>query len=115
MSKNRVEELEATVSELESTVRGLTEELVETKERVRLLEAEIEPSEGATTGTPATARRDAADAAPENAQVGEDGAPSDEAAPEEVQEAAAEADKGEGDQEQDETDGSGLGDDIIVA
>lgn len=35
---NRVEELELTVSELESTIDGLTEELVETKERVRTLE-----------------------------------------------------------------------------
>lgn len=111
MSKNRVEELEATVSELESTVRGLTEELVETKERVRLLEAELEPSEGTTVGTPATARRDAADADDADAEA----APSDEAAPEDVQEAAAEADKGAGDQEEDESDGSGLGDDIIVA
>jgi uncharacterized coiled-coil protein SlyX len=42
MPKNRVEELEATVAELESTVRGLTEELVETKERVRILEAELD-------------------------------------------------------------------------
>ncbi|GAA0660831.1 hypothetical protein ACFQDG_03225 [Natronoarchaeum mannanilyticum] len=114
MSNNRVEELEATVSELESTVRGLTEELVETKERVRLLEAELEPSEGATTGTPATARRDAADADAESESEQGD-APSDEAAPEDVQEAAAEADKGDGDNGEDETDGSGLGDDIIVA
>lgn len=37
---NRVEELETTVAELESTVRGLTEELVETKERLRALETE---------------------------------------------------------------------------
>jgi len=42
MPTNRVEELEATVAELESTVRGLTEELVETKERVRILEAELD-------------------------------------------------------------------------
>jgi len=114
MSNNRVEELEATVSELESTVRGLTEELVETKERVRLLEAELEPSEGATTGTPATARRDAADADAESESEQGDAA-SDEAAPEDVQEAAAEADKGDDDNGEDETDGSGLGDDIIVA
>ena len=111
MSNDRVEELEATVSELESTVRGLTEELVETKERVRLLEAELEPSEGATTGTPATARRGAA----ADRSQADDQPASEEADPEDVQEAAAEADKGDGDNGEDETDGSELGDDIIVA
>lgn len=35
---NRVEELESKVSELQAAVNGLTEELVETKERVRELE-----------------------------------------------------------------------------
>ncbi|MFB6090426.1 MAG: hypothetical protein ABEJ97_05145 [Halobellus sp.] len=39
---NRVEELESKVAELQAAVNGLTEELVETKERVRLLEEEIE-------------------------------------------------------------------------
>lgn len=39
---NRVEELEAKVAELQAAVNGLTEELVETKERVRLLEEEVE-------------------------------------------------------------------------
>lgn len=38
MPRNRVEELESTVTELESTVEGLTEELVESKERIRVLE-----------------------------------------------------------------------------
>lgn len=41
MSK-QVEELEQTVSELESTVRALTEELVETKDRLRVIEAELD-------------------------------------------------------------------------
>ena len=36
----RVADLESKVQELEATVRGLTEELVDAKERVRLLEAE---------------------------------------------------------------------------
>jgi len=35
---NRVEDLESQVAELQATVDGLTEELVETKERVRQLE-----------------------------------------------------------------------------
>ena len=39
---NRVEELESKVAELQAAVNGLTEELVETKERVRQLEAENE-------------------------------------------------------------------------
>jgi len=39
---NRVEELESKVAELQAAVNGLTEELVETKERVRLLEEEVE-------------------------------------------------------------------------
>lgn len=41
---NRVEDLESRVEELEATVRGLTEELVDTNERLRELEAEREES-----------------------------------------------------------------------
>jgi TolA-binding protein len=37
---NRVEDLERQVTELQAAVNGLTEELVETKERVRQLEAD---------------------------------------------------------------------------
>ncbi|WP_122088907.1 DUF7518 family protein [Halalkalicoccus subterraneus] len=39
---NRVEDLETRVEELEATVRGLTEELVEANERIRTLEAHHE-------------------------------------------------------------------------
>ncbi|ERG99511.1 MAG: hypothetical protein J07HQX50_00658 [Haloquadratum sp. J07HQX50] len=39
---NRIEELEAQVSDLQAAVNGLTEELVETKERVRLLERHVD-------------------------------------------------------------------------
>jgi hypothetical protein len=39
---NRVDELESQVAELQATVNGLTEELVETKERVRLLEESVD-------------------------------------------------------------------------
>ena len=42
MSRNRVEDLESRVSELEATVRGLTEELVEANERLRVLEAHVD-------------------------------------------------------------------------
>lgn len=39
---NRVEDLETRVEELEATVRGLTEELVEANERIRDLESRHE-------------------------------------------------------------------------
>ncbi len=55
MSGNRVEELEAKVRELEATIEGLTDELVETKERLGTIEDEagIEPDvlEGRLTRT----------------------------------------------------------------
>lgn len=41
---NRVEDLESRVEELEATVRGLTEELVESNERIRELEARHDES-----------------------------------------------------------------------
>lgn len=45
MSGNRVEDLETKMRELEATVEGLTDELVETKERLAAIEDEagIEP------------------------------------------------------------------------
>jgi uncharacterized coiled-coil protein SlyX len=43
MTGNRVEELEDTVAQLEATVSGLTDELVETKERLRLIEDHFGP------------------------------------------------------------------------
>lgn len=42
MPANRVEELERSVEELRSTVEGVTDELVEAKERIRVLEAELD-------------------------------------------------------------------------
>lgn len=48
---NRVEDLEKQVAELQATIDGLTEELVETKERVRQLEGATDLSaEPATDG-----------------------------------------------------------------
>lgn len=105
MPKNRVEELETEVAELQSTVRGLTEELVEAKERIRVLEAELDTD--APTRVPDRrsdgARSDATSA---------DGA--SEAEPDDVAAATAEADKSGEYQETDEADDSGV-DDIIVA
>ncbi|ERH07028.1 MAG: hypothetical protein J07HN4v3_02657 [Halonotius sp. J07HN4] len=56
MSK-RVDELEAQVAELRAAVNGLTEELVETKDRVRKLEAEA-ADEAETTGRTETKNDD---------------------------------------------------------
>jgi len=104
---NRVEQLESTVSELESTIEGLTEELVETKERLRVIESQLDV--------------DAADVVQETSgahirEAPAEEVPTKEAAPDEVEE-AVEADKDSEDQESTEAEGSGseLGDDIIVA
>jgi len=43
MGGNRVEELESKVRELEATVDGLTDELLECKERIEALENEVDP------------------------------------------------------------------------
>ena len=105
---NRVEELEATVSELESTVRGLTEELVETKERLRALEEDADV--------------DAADLVDQSTNS----PPAREADPDDVRQAASQADDGTetdapepaetgADDDPDSGDESELGDDIIVA
>ncbi|MDF9745382.1 DUF7518 family protein [Natrinema salsiterrestre] len=104
MSNNRVEKLESTVAELESTVQGLTDELIEAKERIRVLEAELD----ADTPTRVPERRNE-EAGTSVADEGE----TPEAEPDDVAEAAADAD-GETDATGDETEDSGS-DDIIVA
>ncbi len=52
---DRISELETTVAELQSTVKGLTEELVETKDRLRTIETEfgVNAAEVAETEAPA--------------------------------------------------------------
>ncbi len=64
---NRVEDLEHQVAELQAAVNGLTEELVEMKERVRQLEDEREvPVEADASPAPdAGATRDPADESPD--------------------------------------------------
>jgi hypothetical protein len=52
MCGNRVEELEARVNELEASVEGLTDELVECKVRLRELEGAIDEDLGFTPETP---------------------------------------------------------------
>ncbi|WP_226005650.1 DUF7518 family protein [Natrinema salinisoli] len=104
MSNNRVEKLESTVAELESTVQGLTDELIEAKERIRVLEAELD----ADTPTRVPERRNE-----ETGTSAVDGSETPEAEPDDVAEAAADAD-GETETTGDETEDSGS-DDIIVA
>jgi uncharacterized coiled-coil protein SlyX len=100
---NRVEELETTVSEQASTIEGLTEELVETKERLRVIESKLDVDAADVVQEPTDGRGSAEEV------------PTTEAAPDEVEQ-AVEADKESEDQEAAEAEGSGeLGDDIIVA
>jgi uncharacterized coiled-coil protein SlyX len=99
MSGNRVEELEAKVRELEATIDGLTDELVETKERLQVLE------EGSDVDTDVLSRgtSSAASATTEQATDADE-------------EEAASADEVNTDEDdgEDNTD-SESGDDIIVA
>ncbi|MHB9288465.1 bZIP transcription factor [Halobacteriales archaeon Cl-PHB] len=53
MCGNRVEELEARVKELEASVEGLTDELVECKVRIRELEGAVDEDIGFATEQPA--------------------------------------------------------------
>lgn len=111
MAGNRVDDLEETVRQLEATVNGLTDELMETKERLHALEDELEPDlnsdiiEGQpTSGAVGAERTEPADAPePEPAD-----APEPEAAE------SAGGDKGGADDGEDNAD-SGSSDDIIVA
>ena len=65
----RVDDLEDRVAELEATVRGLTEELVDASERIRTLEAELDR-------TPSTAElREAREETPVEPGEGADEAP----------------------------------------
>ena len=86
MAGNRVDELEAKVQELEATVDGLTDELIETRERLQALEDDADGSyDILETGSTGEATGDDADA--------------DDVNPDEAE----------------EKDNSGSGDDIIVA
>ncbi len=84
MSGNRVEELEAKVRELQATVDGLTDELLETKERLRVLEEEVDPDldmdiiEGRPTSRPETQTNEGgAGGSTGRADGGTDAAPAD--------------------------------------
>ncbi|RLM49348.1 bZIP transcription factor [Halorubrum sp. Atlit-28R] len=76
---NRVEDLERQVAELQAAVNGLTEELVEMKERVRQLEddrsvAVEADAAGAAAGSEASAAGDATDDEPAADDAGRAGA-----------------------------------------
>ena len=95
MAGNRVDELEAKVQELEATVDGLTDELIETRERLQALEDDADGScDILETGSTGEATGDDADAA-----EAADAADVDDVNPDEAE----------------EKDNSGSGDDIIVA
>lgn len=103
MSGNRVDELEAKVRELEATIEGLTDELVETKERLGAIEDEtgIEPDAlGSRLSRTSRSRDDDAEADDELAA--------------EADPADGETETTDGDDAEDETANS-TGDDIIVA
>lgn len=63
MGDNSVEQLEQRVAELEATVRGLTDELVDTTERLRQLEnAKRSTNNGSRSGSPQTSSSPGGDA-----------------------------------------------------
>jgi FtsZ-binding cell division protein ZapB len=112
MSGNRVEELEAKVRQLQATVDGLTDELMETKERLHVLEEEVDPDlnmdiiEGRPTKTPETQTNGSGGSAEPSPEAPENQRAVDEAVE------AADGDKSEESEENDEADST---DDIIVA
>jgi uncharacterized coiled-coil DUF342 family protein len=101
MPGNRVEELEEKVRSLEATVDGLTDELVECKERIEHLEAEIQPE---------PSNSDIMAPEPTGSQPGMD----TEAPQEKVDEAVESADDAK-DEAGEEADEDSASDDIIVA
>ena len=111
MSGNRVEELEAKVRQQQATIDGLTDELMETKERLHVLEEEVDPDlnmdiiEGRPTKTPETQTGNGNGSSPSPE------APENQRAVDEAVEAADGA-KSEESEENDEADST---DDIIVA
>ena len=71
---DRVEELESTIAELQAAVDGLTEELVETRERLRQLEDEREPK---PTRTVKSAHAERIDANPDSGTTSKSNATAD--------------------------------------
>jgi len=110
---NRVEELETQVAELRATVNALTEELVETKERVKQLEDSAEVEVTASDEDAEERTRSTGDVGAELVDGGHGG--SSESAPSDANASDEEA-KSTGGDDADEEGGSGADDsDIIVA
>jgi hypothetical protein len=112
MSGNRVEKLEAKVRELEATVEGLTDELVETKERLGAIEDEtgVEPDALVGRGVDRDRPIGTELSSDDEPATGDDEEPTADGASEaegEPTEAETESDEGTTDSES--------GDDIIVA
>ena len=106
MAGNRVEELEAKVRELEATIDGLTDELVETKERLQAIEAETGVEADVLEGRPGRSTDPDPDPEPEAEPAEEPAAGDGEASADDVN-----SDEAEGEDNAD----SESGDDIIVA
>ena len=106
-SEERIEELETQIADLEATVRGLTEELVDRTERIRQLEAQAGVVGAESERVDGADLTEEADGEEPDAETGEsaDGAA----------EPLGEGDKGEGAEEENNGEESGEGDDIIVA
>jgi uncharacterized coiled-coil protein SlyX len=101
-SGNRVEELESRVRELEATISGLTDELVETRERLQAIEEEVEPEMDIIEGKPSrTEAQDIVGGSGTDAETEADG--------------GAEGNKPEEAEADTEDDADSSSDDIIVA
>ncbi|ELZ74755.1 hypothetical protein C455_17482 [Haloferax larsenii JCM 13917] len=117
---NRVEELESKVAELQAAVNGLTEELVETKERLR----QLEDANDVEIPTRAAQRRGDAEAQSQTQSQSQSQTQPQSDAADETELVDADAEGGQADDDEiktDETEDSDegetetLGDDIIVA
>jgi flagellar capping protein FliD len=106
---NRVEELESKVSELQAAVNGLTEELVETKERVR----ELEEQRGVTADVEAEEGEDSSVSTGSEAEIIEPTPGADGTG--DVEDGAEADDEAKGDEGEEETTGEDGESDIIVA
>ncbi|MFC4356716.1 hypothetical protein ACFO0N_02000 [Halobium salinum] len=103
---NRVEELEAKVSELQAAVDGLTEELVETKERVRQLESQVEVDVETAPSSPGANRSAEDETTPDVGSEVVDGEPASD---------GSKAEESEGSNDETESESESDGSDIIVA
>jgi peptidoglycan hydrolase CwlO-like protein len=95
---NRVEDLERQVAELQAAVNGLTEELVEMKERVRQVEDAQEVSVTAAAGEPTSEAASSEPAEPADAAGGERRTHSDDHVEVVERTGGADAESGDGDE-----------------